>query len=109
VRHGTPYLRPVWRDAHWRVYAVRGATPLASPPATLVRLDPSSFTLRTPRAGRVLVRLHWSLYWTLPRGAGCVERSRGGWTTVDLRRPGTVTVGAHFSLGGLTGDARRCF
>src|SRR5205085_9837298 len=72
IRQGTPYLRPVWRDAHWRVYAVRSATPIASPPATLVRLDPGSFTLRAPRAGRVVVRLHWSLYWMLRRGAGCL-------------------------------------
>ena len=28
-RRGLPYLRPVWRDAHWRVFAVARPAPLA--------------------------------------------------------------------------------
>jgi hypothetical protein len=53
------------------------------------------------------VRLHYTRYWTLTRGYGCVAPAPGGWTSVSVKAPGVVRVVAHFSLArglGLAGD-----
>jgi hypothetical protein len=109
IAHGLPYLREVWRARHWRLFAVRAATPLAQPPARLSALGVDTFTLRTPVAGRFEVRVRFSPYWAL-RGAsaGCVSRARGGWTTVQVARAGTVTVGIDFALARVFEDGPRC-
>lgn len=109
LRRGLPELRPVWHDRHWRVWAVRHPTPIVSGAARLVRLGPSSITLRALRPGVALVRLHFTSYWSLPAGAGCVMPSPGGWTRIVLRRGGTVTASARLSVSGLLGAERRCY
>ena len=72
------FLRPVWHDAHWRLFRVRGATPVASPGAR-ARLAPDGVAVTTARPGRVLLRLRWTPYWRLAGGEGCVVPRRG-WT-----------------------------
>ncbi len=102
VRKGLPYLREVFKSVHWRVFAVRDATPLVSAPAGLTALNHDSFTLRFTAAGRSLVRLHFTRYWTVvtsqPAGA-CVSSAPGGWTSVSATGTGVVRVVASFSLG----------
>lgn len=60
VKDGQPYLRPVWSDANWRLFAVREPTPLADPPATVVRAGAGEVTIRVRTAGRVLIRVPYS-------------------------------------------------
>jgi len=98
IRAGLPYLREVLRSAHWRVFAVRDPTPLVSAPARLTALGHDSFTLRFATAGRALVRLHFTRYWTVARGHACVASAPGGWTSVSATRPGAVRVVTRFSL-----------
>ncbi len=97
IRHGQPFLREVFRSAHWRVFAVLGSAPLASAPARLVALGHDSFALRFARAGRSLVRLHYTRYWSAGPGAR-VEPAPGGWTAVSASRAGVVRVQTRFSL-----------
>jgi hypothetical protein len=106
VRRGLPYLREVWRDRHWRVFEVRGARGLAEG-ARAVRADTARIDLVATRPGRVLLRVRWTPYWRLARGAGCVARS-GDWTALDLRRAGPVTVVADFALDRVGAGSRRC-
>jgi hypothetical protein len=103
IRAGQPYLRPVARLRHWRVYAVVGAAPLASPPATLTELGPNAFTLRFARAGTSLVRLRFSDHLS-----GCVRTGPGGFTEVTAARPGRVRVAARLDLGDLLERGRAC-
>jgi len=98
IRGGLPFLRRVFASRHWRVFEVRGATPLLSGPGRLTRLGYDSFAFDAQRAGRFLVRVHFTRYWTLTRGQGCVERADGGWTWVSVGSPGEVVVGADFSF-----------
>jgi hypothetical protein len=112
IRGGLPYLRKVFASAHWRIYRVLDATPLASGPGRLTALGNDSFTLSARAAGRFLVRVHFTRYWTLTRGSGCVAPAPGGWTAVSVRGPGRVVVSASFSLsrafssgGSCVGDA----
>ena len=109
IEAGLPYLRPVWSDRHWRVYAVAGATPIASGPGRLVSLGSDTFALDAVAAGTTLVRVHYSPYLTVTRGDGCVASAPGGWTYVRARAPGRLQVAARFSLGralGLDGSCR---
>jgi len=96
IRRGQPFLREVLRSRHWRVFAVLGTQPLASPPARLIALGHDSFALRFARAGRSLVRLHYTRYWSA--GAGARVQAAGEWTAVTSRRAGLVRVRTRFSL-----------
>jgi len=110
IRGGLPYLREVFASRHWRIYAVRAPTPLASGPGRLTSLGHESFALAARSPGSFLVRVRFTRYWTLTRGHGCVGRGAGGWTRVLARSPGALVVRARFSLGralGLAGSCRR--
>jgi hypothetical protein len=102
------YLREVWHSAHWQLFAVRGATPLAQPPSVVTRLGSDSFTLRASRAGTSLVRLRFTPYWSIAGGHGCVQRALGGWTEVRTASAGSVRVAIAFSFARVFGDGPRC-
>jgi hypothetical protein len=108
IRGGLPYLREVFASAHWRIYRVLGATPLASGPGRLTALGHDSFTLRARSVGRFVVRVHFTPYWTLTRGSGCVARAPGGWTAVSVRGAGEAVVRASFSLARAFSSGASC-
>ena len=108
VARGLPYLREVWRAAHWRLFAFVGAPPLASAPARLTAVGADSFTLAVPRPGSYEVRVRYTPYWALRRGYGCVRSAPGGWTTVDARAAGRLQVGIAFSLARVFDHGPRC-
>jgi hypothetical protein len=104
------FLREVWRGGHWRLYSVRDPLPLASGAVDRVQPSATALRLRVERPGAVLVRVHWTPYWRLSTGTGCIAR-HGPWTVLLARRPGPFRLSADFSLGQLlrrgTGCARR--
>ena len=53
------------------------------------RAWPGDFTLSRHESGELLVRLHYTPYWTVTSGSACVERD-GDWTGVEVSGPGTV-------------------
>ncbi len=108
IRNGLPYLREVLSSAHWRVFAVLDSTPLASGRGVLTALGHDSFTLRFASAGRSIVRVHYTRYWTMIRGAACVAPAPGGWTAVTARKPGLVRVAARFSVSRALGLGGAC-
>ncbi len=108
IARGLPYLREVWRSAHWRLYAVVGAPPPATPSAVLTSVGADSFTLTAPRAGTYTVHVRFTPYWALERGHGCVRSAPGGWTEVDARAGGLIRVGIDFSLARVFDHGPRC-
>ena len=99
----------VWRSAHWRLFAVAGAPPLAAPPAVLSAVGPDSFTLGVPRAGGIRgARAVYPLLGTHPkprlRARRAARVDHGGLP----RAAGTVRVGIDFSLGRLFDHGPRC-
>lgn len=109
IRHGLPYLRTVFTSAHWRIYAVLTPTPLAAGPGRLTALGHDSFALRASARGSFLVRVHYTPYFTITRGSGCVRQAPGGWTSVAARAPGALVVAARFSLSrAFTGGQGSC-
>jgi hypothetical protein len=108
IRHGVPYLREVLSSAHWRIYRVLAPAPLASGPGRITSLGHDSFALGAAGAGRFLVRVRFTRYWTVVQGRGCVGRAPGGWTSVTVPAAGPVVVAARFSLARALGSGGRC-
>jgi MFS family permease len=106
---GAPsYLREIWRSAHWRLFAVLGARPLAEAPAILSNLTSDSFTLSMSSPGYTAVRIRFTPYWAVLGGHGCVSQAPGGWTEVQARTPGSVRVGIDFSPARVFDHGPRC-
>ncbi|HWK16737.1 MAG TPA: hypothetical protein VNR66_04720, partial [Solirubrobacteraceae bacterium] len=104
---GLPYLRLVARLPHWRVYEVTDATDIVQGAATLTAIGADSLTLHALRPGRAYVRVHFTPYWKLSDGFGCV-RPAGDFTELTLRRAGTLRLQAVFSLGRIGARSPRC-
>ncbi len=110
-----PYLRPVWHSAHWRVFAVRHPEPLVDPMgasrAHTLWVGRQSFALDVTHPGDFLVRVNFTPYWSIARGAGCLLR-RGEWTLARASHPGILRVSADFSVGrawnAVTGANKTC-
>ncbi|HEY5187673.1 MAG TPA: hypothetical protein VII87_01475, partial [Solirubrobacteraceae bacterium] len=107
VARGLPDLRLVARLPHWRVYAVAGATPIVSGPARLTALGPEWLATTARAAGRLVVRVHFSPYWALATGGGCVSPD-GDDVQLALRRAGSVRLVMRFALDRIGARSPRC-
>jgi hypothetical protein len=58
--------------------------------------------------GTVLVRVHWTPYWSIEQGTGCVEQAPGGYTMLDVQTPGRFRVGIDFSPVRAISTGPRC-
>jgi hypothetical protein len=102
-----PYLTPIWSNGDWRLFAVRHASGLIDPPASIASIGADWFDLRTPRAGRFELRIHFSPYWSVA-GAGACLQEHGPWTLVQAPRAGAIHVGTDLSAGAFLGRHRVC-
>lgn len=109
------YLDLRWSSPHWRIYAVRNPQPLVEPmgaaAARTLWVGRQSFGLDVSRPGDFLVRVNFTPYWSISRGAGCLLR-HGEWTIAHASHPGILRVSADFSLGrawnAVTGARKTC-
>ena len=109
------YLSLRHRSDHWRIYAVRDpkplVTPLAGAAAEVTQVGRQGFALDVQRPGEFLVRVNFTPYWSIARGAGCILR-RGDWTVARAAHPGVFRVAADFSIGrawnAVTGARKTC-
>jgi hypothetical protein len=91
LRRGLPYLRPVWRNAHWSVWRFREYHGLVDGPAHLESLSADTFTLAVTGPGVVTVHIHDSPRWAV-RGAGCTTAGADGWIDLHGLERGVVRV-----------------
>jgi hypothetical protein len=103
VEGGLPYLREVWRDGTWRLYAVVSPEPIVSAPAQLVSSSAGELVFTTDQPGDVLVRVRWSRWLTVDGQGACLARGPDDWTTVRIDRPGRHTLSSS-----LTAPKRSC-
>ncbi|HEX3041640.1 MAG TPA: hypothetical protein VHP56_06085 [Solirubrobacterales bacterium] len=96
------YLKLRSASEHWRIYAVRDPKPLVAPlgaaAAEVKWFGRQGFALDVKQPGAFLVRVSFTPYWSIARGAGCILR-RGDWTVARASRPGIFRVAADFSVG----------
>jgi hypothetical protein len=102
-----PYLRPIWSNDDWRLFAVRDATGLVDRPAKISSIGADWFDLTVPRASEFELRIHFSPYWKVT-GTGACLRERGPWTVVEASRAETIHVGTDLSAAALFGRHRVC-
>lgn len=103
---GLPYLREVWSNRDWQLYAVRDPAP-PGPGRTVVL--PDGFEARTPGPGYFPVKVRYSPWFEVTRGAGEVCE-RDGWTWVASAGE-AVRVEARLSAAGAAralGGGERC-
>ena len=98
IRSGPSFLRLVFNARHWRIYQVLDPTSLLSGPGALIALGPDSFSVRATHAGDFVVRIHYTSYWVLTQGHGCVAQASEGWTALRANAPGRIVLTARFSL-----------
>jgi len=109
------YLDLRWSSPHWRIYSVKDPQPLVEPvgaaAAHTLWVGRQSFGLRVTHPGDFLVRVNFTPYWSISRGAGCLLR-HGDWTVARAAHPGILRVSADFSLGrawnAVTGAKKTC-
>ncbi|CAL9490013.1 hypothetical protein SUDANB176_03226 [Streptomyces sp. enrichment culture] len=70
VQRGLPYLKQIWGDANWQLFAVTDPTPLAEPNTVVERAEQGEMTLRVEKAGRILVRIPYSPWLSLVDAEG---------------------------------------
>ena len=95
LERGLPYLRRVWHNAHWRVFAVRDPVALVQGPAAgPIRLTADGFQLTARRPGTALVRVRHTRWWRVTAGRACVQGGPGGMTAIRVFAAGQVRVQA---------------
>lgn len=108
IKKGPPsYLHKVFHSKNWNVYAVSHPSPLAIG-GKMVKLTPQGFVVDASAPGTVLVRVHWTPYWSIEQGTGCVEQAPGGYTMIDVTTPGRFRVGIDFSPVRAVSSGARC-
>ncbi|MEV0156859.1 hypothetical protein AB0H57_24450 [Micromonospora sp. NPDC050686] len=100
IAAGQPYLREVWRDATWRLYAVVDPTPLVGAPGRLVAADRAQVRLAVTAPGDVPVRVRWSRWLTLTGPGGCLAPGEDGFTTLRAAAPGDYRVSSSLRPNG---------
>ncbi|MFJ8313095.1 MULTISPECIES: MFS transporter [unclassified Streptomyces] len=70
IQQGQPYLKPVWSNEHWRLFAVDNPTPMADPPATVKHAGEGELTVEVRSPGTVLIRIPYSPWLKLVDGKG---------------------------------------
>jgi hypothetical protein len=107
IDRNLPYLKPIWSNGDWRLFAVRDATGLVDAPASISSIGADWFDLRVPHAAQFELRIHFSPYWKVSAGSACL-RERGPWTVVEASRAETIHVGTDLSAAALLGRHRVC-
>jgi hypothetical protein len=108
IKRGPPrYLSKVFQSPDWTVYAVNKPSPLAIG-GQMVKLTPQGFVVDAQMPGTVLVRVHWTPYWSIEQGSGCVEQAPGGYTMIDVTTPGRFRVGIDFTPLRAVSSGPRC-
>jgi hypothetical protein len=91
LEQGQPYLKPIWNNAHWRVWRFTGYHGLVDGPARLTAITADSFTLAVTGPGAVTVHVHDSPHWAV-NGDGCTISTADGWTRLRNLPRGEVRV-----------------
>ncbi|MEU0812350.1 hypothetical protein [Streptomyces sp. NPDC005970] len=96
VRNEPDWLKPVWRDSHWRIYEVKGAKPMISGAgAKVVSSDNATVTLQARDSGTVSLRIAYSPW--LRVNEGCLERD-GEWTRLKVPAAGQYKISSSYQV-----------
>ena len=66
----------------------------------LQALASDGFSVRAPRPGRAVIKVHYTPFW-VSSGPGCVSEVPDGWTLIHADEPGTIKVRAEWGTEGV--------
>ncbi|MFI1936010.1 hypothetical protein ACH44C_02255 [Streptomyces purpureus] len=96
IRSRPPWLKPVWQDEHWTIFAVDDAVPLARPGRAALATA-SEVVVDVDGPGPVTVRVRYSPWLRADRGAR-VEPA-GSWVRLHAPGPGRYRLHAPYLTG----------
>ena len=98
------YLREVWHNADWRLFAVDAPRSIADGPASVAFVDAGHLVVRTTASGAVTVRFRWASRLGVESGPGCdFGRANDQWIHFTATGPGEVHIESM-----ATGTAPKC-
>lgn len=100
IRQGVPGLDEVWHDARWRLFAVRGALPLADG-TVVTAAAPDRIVLAAVRRGPITLRFAFSPYLTADRSARVGPAPGTRWIRICAAGPGPIVLRARLSWAGI--------
>ncbi|NNN33802.1 DUF2029 domain-containing protein [Streptomyces sp. S3(2020)] len=95
VRAGLDWLKPVWSDAHWRLYEVGDAVPLVPAPAEAVSASDAYLVVHMPKPGSVMVRVAYSPWLHADNGGHL--RQQGEFTRLTVSSPGFYQLSSEYA------------
>jgi len=95
-----PYLRPVWRNAHWTLYEVLGFAALVDPPARVISQHPDAIVVSVPANSSIRVRLRWYRWLGMESQdkLACIAQD-GLYVTLHTGRGGNYTFNSRLPIG----------
>ena len=87
-------FREVFHSSSGTVFELEHPTPIltGTAPARITAVSHLDVAGWTARAGRYLLRIHFTPYWRLTGPPACITASRDGMTRLDLKRGGRFTL-----------------
>jgi hypothetical protein len=95
-----PYLRPVWRNAHWTLYEVLDFAALVDPPAGVISQQPDAIVVSVPPNSSIRVRLRWYRWLGMESQdkQACIIQD-GLYVRLYTGRGGNYTFNSRFPIG----------
>jgi hypothetical protein len=95
-----PYLRPIWRNAHWTLFEVLGFAALVDPPARVISQQPDAIVVAVPPNSTIRVRLRWYRWLGMESHdkQACISQD-GLYVTLHAGRGGNYTFNSRFPIG----------
>ena len=91
LEQGQPFLRPVWENEDWRVWALTDSESLVEGDAELLDLAADRILIDAAEAGELVVRVRFSPHWSV-EGPTCVAEDEDGWTVLHVAEPGEIEL-----------------
>jgi hypothetical protein len=108
IRSKPDFLREVFVNDDWKVYAVVDALPLADNGATVVDVQPDELTVDATRTGWTTVKFRFTDLYTVSDGASCIRPADDGWIEVFVERPGRIRLTITLSTDALLRRGSKC-
>ncbi|MFE0421548.1 MFS transporter [Streptomyces sp. NPDC058953] len=84
VEGGLPYLKRVWSDANWQIFAVKDPVPLADAPAKVEHAGADQLRITVEQPGRLLIRIPYSPWLSIVDEKG--KRLKGPQETEESKK-----------------------
>ena len=103
LRSGLSGLKEVLKGSDGLIYALPHAEPILTGPGqtSITTLNSNRIAGRVTRPGLYTLRVHYTTYWRVTRGAICIERGKATMTALEVAHAGAFSINAAESAADL--------